>query len=126
MRYETEERLAFAGIVAAVVAIAVVVLGGVVFGIRSATHVEHRTCTVTGKERLLSGSGKNIHREQRVYTRECGILTVGDSLFDGHFDSADTFHGLAKGHVYRMKTRGLRVGFFSMFPNIVEAQEVSK
>lgn len=93
-------------------------------GVWSSMHTDERVCTVEQKERIYAGKDKGV--QQRLYTTECGVMEVGDSLFDGHFDSADTWAGIEEGHTYRMKTRGVRVGFFSMFPNVVEAEEVAK
>lgn len=121
------DRLVFGGVVAGIVAVVALVLGGIGFGIANALHEEVKTCTVTDTTRWVTSDGKGGQtKEQRVYTEECGILTVEDALFAGAFNSADTFHSIEEGHVYRFTTRGHRIGFLSAFPNIVKAEEVSK
>lgn len=110
------------GILAVGLLVVVFVAFGVVFSVYSSFHTAHQTCTVTGKERIYDFSNGHSSRHQRVYTEQCGTLEVGDSTLDGHFNSADTWAQIQKGHTYVMKTRGLRVGLFSMFPNIVSVQ----
>lgn len=124
MRASTTDKLIVVGFVLACLVGALIIGAGVVFGVKSAMHTQTRVCTVTAKERVYDMSSKS--RTQRVYTRQCGTLKVADSLWDGHFDSADTWGQIEKGHTYRMKTRGLRIGLFSMFPNIVSVQEVQR
>jgi hypothetical protein len=107
-----------------VVGVVLAVLAGIGFGVANALHEEVRTCTVEQKERIYAGKDAGV--QQRVYTEECGVLSVGDALFAGHFRSADTWRSIEEGHTYEMTTRGYRVGFFSMFPNVIKAEEVSK
>lgn len=120
-RFDPVAAVVFFAIAAFVLALAV----GVGFGVKNALHEDVETCTVTSKERLPKG-GDAGGFDQRVYTEECGVLTVGDSLFAGHFNSADTWNSIEEGHTYRLTARGYRVGFLSMFPNIVKAEEVTR
>ena len=98
--------------------IAVIAIG---FGIANATHVEHKTCTVDSKDRTSTSEGKS---DARVYTTDCGVLHVGDSLLSWHFNSADTYASIRPKQRYEFTTRGLRVSFLSMFPNVVDAKEI--
>jgi hypothetical protein len=78
-----------------------------------------QTCTVTGKESVRSGKGN----QYRVYT-SCGTLKVSDAVVIWRFDSADVYGAIQPGKTYRFKTGGYRVGFFSMFPNVIEVKQV--
>ena len=118
-----KDRLALTGWVLVFFLIVGLAVGGIGFGIVSATHVETRTCHVTDKDRA---AGRDGHSDMRVYTDDCGVLHVGDSLLSWHFNSADTYESIEPGHTYRVTTRGFRIPFLSMFPNVVDAQEVGR
>lgn len=98
-------------------------LGFFGFAIINALHTETRTCTVEEKDRTSKSEGGS---DARLYTEQCGVLHVSDSLLSWHFNSADTYAGVEEGHTYRVTTRGFRVPLFSMFPNVVDADEVDQ
>ena len=102
-------------------AVGALFLGGLGFSILNATHVEEHTCTVTEKDRTKNSDGSS---DARIYTEDCGTLRVGDSLLSWTWSSADTFGQIDEGERYHFTTRGFRVPFFSMFPNVVEVEEV--
>ena len=79
-----------------------------------------QTCTVSGKESVRHGESN----QYRVYT-SCGTVVVEDALVIGRFDSADVYGAIQPGKTYMFKTGGYRVGFFSMFPNVIDAKEVA-
>lgn len=113
-------------IVAVIVVLFVVALG---FSILNATHVEYKTCTVEDKDRgtrVTTDSDGNTtsSTEYRVYTTECGVLHVEDSLLDWTWSSSDTYAAMKVGKTYEVKTRGFRIPFLSMFPNVTEVEEV--
>lgn len=81
-----------------------------------------QTCTVIGKEAVRSGDGN----QYRVYTENCGTLSVQDSISVGRWDSADLYGTIQEGETYEVLTGGYRNGFLSMFPNILEAKQVSQ
>lgn len=114
-------RYIFAGV--AVVCLLVASIG---FGIVNATHIQSRVCHVTSKDRAYVSDGKGGgHSDQRVYTTDCGVLHVSDSVLSWHFNSADTYESIHPGQTYRVTTRGFRIPFLSMFPNVVDAQQVT-
>lgn len=100
--------------------VALGVIAFIIFVLVSALHVEHKTCTVSDKDRTTNSSGNS---DARVYTEQCGTLHVADSIFSWTFSSSDTYASLDKGKTYDVTTRGYRVPFLSMFPNVVEAEE---
>lgn len=118
---------------AAVVAVLSVIALIVVLGLAAfnAFHVRHMTCTVNEKDRttkVTSDSNGNVtsSSDARLYTDQCGVLHVSDSLLSWHFNSADTYASIKEGRTYEITTRGYRIPFFSMFPNVVDATEVTR
>lgn len=84
----------------------------------------HTECVVSGKDRTTSvDSDGNSSSDARVYTKNCGVFQVSDTIIKRKFNSSDTFGSLEEGGIYNFTTIGFRVGFFSMFPNIIEAEE---
>lgn len=108
-----------------IVAVVLLFFVAVTFSIVNATHVqEFQDCKVTGKDRTTSrDKDGNEKSDARIYTDSCGTFQVGDSLLSWTFSSADTFGSIEEGKTYDFKTRGFRVPFFSMFPNIVEVSQ---
>lgn len=65
------------------------------------------------------------YSEYRVYTENCDVMTVADSLVDGQVNSATVYKDITVGESYDFGTRGLRVPLFSLFPNIISVQPAS-
>lgn len=65
------------------------------------------------------------YSEYRVHTANCDVLTVADSLVDGQYNAATVYGNIHEGKTYDFGTRGLRVPFFSLFPNIISVQQTS-
>lgn len=97
------------------------VIGFIGLSFLSALHTEEMTCTVEEKDR----TSNNGSSDARLYTEDCGVLRVGDSLFSWTWSSADTYASIEEGKRYEVTTRGYRIPFFSMFPNVVEVTEVN-
>jgi len=51
-------------------------------------------------------------------------LCVKDTMWHWRWDSSDVYAKIEVGKTYRFKTCGLRIPFFSMYPNILEIEEV--
>lgn len=83
---------------------------------------QERECTVTDKESVTVRSSDGNKNQYRVYTEECGTLTIEDTLVGFRYDSADVYGDLQPGETYTFKTGGFRSGPFSMFPNILEVK----
>ena len=104
--------------------IAIVAFLVIGFSVISGTHVEtHSACVVTEKDRTTNSEGQS---DMRVYTENCGVFSVKDSVLIMRFDSADTYSQIKEGATYDFKTRGFRIGIMSQFPNIDTATEVKK
>src|ERR1700744_3026072 len=91
------------GVIVVVVILAVLALN---FGNR---HTE--TCYVQSKDRGISitsdGDGNTtIHTNYRIYTKDCGVLTLSDNWFMGRFTSADTYGQILPKHTYKLDVIG--------------------
>ena len=102
---------------------AMLLIGGGFLGAYSASE-ETRTCTITEKDRTTKVVDGNSSTDHRVWTEECGVLSVNDSLVGMSFDTADKYGSIKVGQTYELTTMGWRVPFLSMFPNIIEVVEV--
>lgn len=103
------------------VAIVVVgIIGSVIFAFVGANRIEEKTCTVVSKE---SVANQETGHEYRVYTEQCGTLTVADTIIKMRFNSADTYGMLKEGETYNMTLMGFRMPLFSVFQNILEARK---
>ena len=49
---------------------------------------------------------------------------MSDAISVGQFDSWDTWQKLEVGKTYDLKTGGPRIGFFSVFPVVIEVRDV--
>ena len=102
--------------------VGLMVLGLVGFSIYAATHDKTVAgCQVIDKDRTRTDDGSDA----RIYTENCGTFKVGDSLLNGTFSSADTYAGIKVDKTYDFETVGFRIPFFSSFPNILKAEEVT-
>lgn len=102
-------------IVAGLLLFALAVLGYT--GVSNAS-VQERICTVTDKDRTTKVVDGSSSSDMRIYTNDCGTLVVADSLLDFTFSSSDTYSSIETGETYTFTTRGWRVPFLSMFPNV--------
>ena len=97
------------------------ILIGIAFGAFNflrVSHVEtHYDCAVVGKEAVNRGEHGN---QYRIYTENCGTLSVEDELFKLRFDSADVYGKINEGESYNFKTVGWRIPLISSFPNVIE------
>ena len=92
---------------------AIVVIGLLAFFGRF-TKQETLTTKVTGKEVKYSRENSTY----MIYT-ESGVYTLEDELFYGNFRSSDWYGQIHVDSTYQFKVIGYRLGFFSMYPNIV-------
>lgn len=106
------------------IATLVLTLFGLVFGVggfalwNTFQRDDLNACVVEHKESTAGGSAN----EYRIYTENCGVLVVDDSVFAGRWDSADAYHEMTVGETYDMHVQGGRYPFFSMFPNVLVAK----
>lgn len=90
-----------------------------------ATHLERKTITVQSKERLMQVSttdGKTTTTYRNFVYASDETYAVQDSLWNGHFMSATVYAKMREGATCDVLLSGYRVGFLSMFQNIIEAE----
>lgn len=83
-----------------------------------------KDCTVFSKENVTKVTNGSSSNEKRVYTEDCGVFTVNDSITKGTFRSGDLYGSLKENHRYTLTYNGWRIGITSSFPNITKAVEV--
>ncbi len=108
-------------------AIAVIALFGAAgfASYKIATHIEHKTIAVQSKERLMQVStndGKTTTTYRNFVYANDEAYTVEDSLWNGHFTSATIYAKIREGSTCSVTLSGYRVGFLSMFQNIIAAE----
>lgn len=76
------------------------------------------TCTVTedGKDRGGREGG------YRVYTQDCGVLSVEDRILRGHVTAADVWSQIESGQTHEFTVVGFRFPLLSDFPNVVAVE----
>lgn len=94
-------------------------------GATDAMNQRTETCTVSGKESVTVRSGDSQENQYRVYTEDCGTLTVQDTIVGFRYNSADLYGQIKEGETYEFEIGGFRQGLFDMFPNILSIQKVS-
>ncbi|AXQ51891.1 secreted protein [Gordonia phage Catfish] len=102
----------------AALAIGAAALAGLT-GCSNMNEQQHTGCQVLDKERLMTNGSSG---EKRVVT-SCGVFAVEDS-FAGGFNSYDRWNVLEIGKTFDIRTGGYRVGFFSMFPTVIEVESI--
>lgn len=78
-----------------------------------------RTCTVTDKDRTTVSTGDGSRSDMRIYTADCGTLTVTDLMTRGQFDSSDIYANIETGSTYEITTVGWRIPWLSAFPTVL-------
>lgn len=77
-------------------------------------------CVVNDKDRTKDEDGGS---DMRIYTDNCGVFTVNDSILKSQFNSADKYAKIQIGKTYDFKANGWRIPVMSVFPNITGATE---
>ena len=101
--------------------ITLIIILGITFSISSYTNVETVTAKVEGKERITEISNNDAKSFYLVYTDK-GAFKLMDDLFRGNFYSSNVYGKLRQDSVYTFKTSGYRIGFISLYPNIIEVK----
>lgn len=103
--------------------IVVAVLAAIIVPIASG-YYKHRqvTLTVTNRERVCSSSTKGTSSCKYLIWTNHGVYEDSDSLVNGKFSSSDLYGMLMPGKTFACTVYGWRLGFFSMYPNIVNCK----
>lgn len=100
------------------------IFGAISYSIQS--HIEKTEINVTSKERLLSvtndGKGNTSSTYRNFVYTDNETYVVKDSVWNGHFTSATVYARVKIGSRCKVTLAGYRVGFLSMFQNIIEVE----
>jgi hypothetical protein len=80
---------------------------------------------VTDKERITTGSVKNLKHKYLVYT-EGEVFENTDSFSFFKWNSSDIHGYLVEGKTYKVKVAGWRVPFLSSYRNIVDVDGLNR
>ena len=106
-----------------VIVLALLLLGAAAGPVVWASHETTQTCTVESKDRA---AGKDGESQMRVYTADCGVFEVTDTLLKMRLDAANRYAALLPGHRYQLTTIGFRVPALALFPNVIDARDVTR
>jgi len=93
-----------------------ILLSGLIFPMTTQDYVEF---VVIDKERV----GKDSNSAYLIFT-ESETFENSDIFVLGKFDSSDIYGQIEEGKTYRATVCGYRVGFLSMYRNIVSIKEI--
>ncbi|WP_124712992.1 hypothetical protein [Mycolicibacterium nivoides] len=90
-----------------------------------ATQNQHweRGCKVQSKDMLYGSDSEGATKRTKRISTTCGAFDVEDAIEVGHMNSYDLWAKLEEGKSYDLKVGGLRNGFFSMFPTVLEVKD---
>lgn len=88
------------------------------------SNVDKRTVTATVTEKAVKGS----HGKYMVFTKdnnEVNVYEITDNIFQGRWNASDAYAEIKEGKTYKFTVVGIRNHFWSMYPNILIAEEVN-
>jgi hypothetical protein len=68
---------------------------------------------------------KNIKDSEALVFTNVTTFKVDDTILFFRFDSHDFYGKIKKGCIYKVQAFGFRIPIFSMYPNIVDIEEIS-
>ena len=83
------------------------------------------TFTVTDKERIVESEGEGGTSSKYLIYSDNETFENTDTLWHLKYDSSDLYGKLKKGQTYEADVYGWRVGWMSMYRNIVDATPVN-
>lgn len=94
-----------------------------VFAVLNNSNKREIIATITEKTVKNNGDvGKYL-----VFTKDnekVEVYAIQDELFQGRWNSSDTYGKIEAGKKYKFTVVGIRNRFFSLYPNILEAEEI--
>jgi len=92
-----------------------IIIGAIIFQIKSYNNVNTITAKVEGKERVTEGTQSYY----LVYTDKL-TMKLEDDMFRGNYYSSDVYGKIKQDSIYTFTTSGYRIGWLSSYPNIIE------
>lgn len=120
-----ETKSFFGSFMLAIIPFLIVFVGIAVFSFNDSEF----TVTVTDKERIVEGAGKNVTSKYLVFceikeTGETIVFQNTDNLLRLKFNSSDIQGRLKEGHTYKVTVIGYRNPILSWYENIINAEEI--
>lgn len=98
----------------------------IAFGSCCLKNSNKRVVTVEVTDKGIKTKGNDS--KYLIYTKDAAgeimVFEITDSLVYQRFDSSDVYAGIEIGKTYDFTIVGIRFPFFSMYPNIINYQEV--
>ena len=98
-----------------IILVVAIIIGAIIFQIKSYTNLNTITAKVEGKERVTEGTQSYY----LVYSDK-GTMKLEDDMFRGNFYSSDVYGKIKQDSTYTFTTSGYRIGWLSSYPNIIE------
>ena len=90
------------------------------------SHIEYKDIHVASKERLLKvetdSDGKSTTSYKNFVYSTDETYIVEDSFWNWHFTAGTVYARIQPNQTCRVKLAGYRIGFFSMYQNIIAAE----
>ena len=100
-----------------IILVAAIIIGAIIFQIKSYNNVNTITAKVEGKERVTEGTESYY----LVYTDKL-TMKLEDDMFRGNYYSSDVYGKIKQDSIYTFTTSGYRSGWLSSYPNNKEVQ----
>lgn len=101
------------------ITIALIIIGGLFYGISGYWNKETVTVQVLDKERIVKMNDGSTNSYYLIYTDK-NTYKLKDDLFYGNFRSSDWYGQIKKDSTYTFNVVGYRVGLLSSYQNIVK------
>ena len=98
---------------------AAILIIGIGFEVFRLNSKEIITTKVTHKERLVEINGEKAETFYLIFTEDCTVKLQGKMIL-GNFRSSDWYGDIREGEIYEFEVIGWRIGFLSMYQNIVK------
>jgi hypothetical protein len=85
--------------------------------------LEYVEVTVTGKERIVEGSGEDITSKYLVFT-DSEVFQNTDEMAKSKYNSSDIQGRIKENRTYRFGVIGRRIPQLSMYRNIITVEEI--
>jgi hypothetical protein len=86
----------------------------------------NKTITIDDKFERVSGDQNGVSQIFTVSDRDNNVYRVSRSLWYWQWYSTELWNKMKKGETYNVTGYGIRLGFLSMYPNIISIQHIDK
>lgn len=111
-------RKLFIGIIIAII----IGISGLFVGTTIAMNTNKRIVTATVTDKAIKHTSNRS--KYLIFTEDDGVFEITDTLFYGRWNSSDVYGDIHEGGTYNFTVVGIRNHFLSMYPNILDIQQV--